>query len=104
MPIAPPILLTRPLASGRETLAEYRAAGGYEALVGALRDGSPEDVLRVVEDSGLRGRGGAAFPTARKWSLARAGPAGPRHVVANGGEHEPGSRKDRVLLESHPHK
>jgi NADH:ubiquinone oxidoreductase subunit F (NADH-binding) len=98
----PTILLTRPPDAPAETLAEYRKAGGYEALAAALR-GEPGRIISELEQAGLRGRGGAAFPTARKWALAAAA-AGPRKcVVANGGEHEPGSRKDRWLIEHRPH-
>jgi NADH-quinone oxidoreductase subunit F len=58
----------------------------------------------MIAEAGLQGRGGAAFPTARKWELARTAPDGERILVANGGEHEPGSRKDRELLSRFPHK
>ncbi len=98
----PPILLTRPPDAPPETLAEYQERGGYEALAAARR-GSPEAVITAVEQASLRGRGGAAFPTARKWRLAAAAPSPDKHVVANGGEHEPGSNKDRFLVTQHPH-
>jgi NADH:ubiquinone oxidoreductase subunit F (NADH-binding) len=100
--MAPPILLTRPMDASREDLAAYRAAGGYRALEAALAR-SPQAVLDEVEAAGLRGRGGAAFPAARKWRLAAARPAAHKHVIANGGEHEPGSAKDRYLVEHRPH-
>jgi NADH-quinone oxidoreductase subunit F len=85
-----------------EGLAGYRAAGGYEALAKA-RGAPPEDVIQAVAEADLRGRGGAGFPAGRKWELARAAAGSPKYVVANGGEHEPGSRKDRLLCASHPH-
>src|SRR5262245_36875866 len=97
-------LLTRPPGSPPETLTEYRAAGGYEALQGALAGRAPAEIVREVSESGLRGRGGAGFPTGRKWELAAAAEETPRYVVANGGEHEPGSRKDRLLVTEYPHK
>src|SRR5262245_56889336 len=97
-------LLTRPTGSPPETLKAYRSAGGWESLRLALTERSPADVVREVADSGLRGRGGAGFPTGRKWELAAAAEATPRYVVANGGEHEPGSRKDRLLVTECPHK
>jgi len=97
-------LLTRPPGSAPETLASYRAAGGYEALRLALSEGTPAGVVREIAESGLRGRGGAGFPTGRKWELAAASEGSPRYVVANGGEHEPGSRKDRLLVTEYPHK
>ena len=98
-----PILLTKGADSGPQTLDEYRAEGGYEALTKALASG-PQQVLGAVVASGLRGRGGAGFPTGQKWSLAAREPGTPKYVVANGGEDEPGSEKDRFLMERYPHK
>src|SRR5262249_20054058 len=79
------------------------ASGGYEALSRA-RAGSGGDVIAALREAGLRGRGGAGFPAWRKWELARAAPSGPKHVVVNGGEHEPGSLKDRHLVAQYPHR
>jgi NADH-quinone oxidoreductase subunit F len=107
--VGPPhhrVLIT-PLPEGRgsEDLAAYRAAGGWESARRATSgELSPADLRRAVSEAGLRGRGGAAFPVGRKWELASSTPADVRHVVANGGEHEPGSRKDRLLVSRHPHK
>jgi NADH-quinone oxidoreductase subunit F len=98
-----PILLTRDPNSGTETLDEYRAAGGYEALSQSVAS-TPQSVLDAVKESGIRGRGGAGFPVGQKWSLAAAEPEFPKYVVANGGEDEPGSEKDRLLMERYPHK
>lgn len=98
-----PILLTKGPGATRQTLAEYVAEGGYEALKGTLA-GSPQDVLDVIVASGLRGRGGAGFPTGQKWTFAAKEPGDTKYVVANGGEDEPGSLKDRVVMESYPHK
>jgi NADH:ubiquinone oxidoreductase subunit F (NADH-binding) len=97
------VLLTRPPGSLPETLTEYAARGGWEGLRHALATLAPVDVVRLVSGSMLLGRGGAAFPAGRKWELARAAEAHPKHVVANGGEHEPGSQKDRLLVSSYPH-
>ena len=97
------ILLTKDHGTDPQTLDEYRAEGGYEALKQALAS-SPQAVLDAVVASGLRGRGGAGFPTGQKWSLGALEPATPKYVVGNGGEDEPGSRKDRVLMERYPHK
>lgn len=80
---------------------DYRAAGGYAALRNALRMGEAA-VIREVTDSGLLGRGGAAFPTGRKWAATAAQPAGPHYLVCNADESEPGTFKDRVLLEGDP--
>jgi NADH-quinone oxidoreductase subunit F len=96
------ILFPRAIAEGREGLAAYRDRGGYEAMVKALKL-SPEDVIKTVSEAGLRGRGGAGFPTGKKWQFTREAPEEPRYLVLNGGEDEPGSKKDRVLLENLPH-
>lgn len=84
------------------TLSEYEAAGGYQAVRKALGGMPPKDVLQVVKDSGLRGRGGAGFPTGVKWSFVPENPH-PKYLVVNGDEMEPGTFKDRVLLEGDPH-
>jgi NADH-quinone oxidoreductase subunit F len=98
-----PLLLTRPADAPPERLADYLAVGGYEALRIA-RGGLPEKVVAAVTEADLRGRGGAGFPAGRKWELARRAEGSPKYVVANGGEHEPGSRKDRFLLTHYPHR
>lgn len=96
------LLLTRPVDAPRQTLDEYRAAGGFQALTRAIAE-SPSAVLDAIEEADLRGRGGAAFPAARKWRIAAAADADAKYVVANGGEHEPGSDKDKFLVERYPH-
>jgi NADH-quinone oxidoreductase subunit F len=87
------------------SLMEYEQLGGYQALRKALGSMTPAEVTQIVTDSGLRGRGGAAFPTGRKWSFVSAGEhvPHPRYLVANADEMEPGTFKDRLLLEGHPH-
>src|SRR5690606_189315 len=102
-PLVVRILLSDVGPDGTEDLAAYRARGGYEALRQAVGGRSPAEILALVEAAGLRGRGGAAFPTARKWALAAGRTAPRKYVVANGGEHEPGSDKDKVLVTRHPH-
>jgi len=87
---------------GPVTLAEYRSAGGFEALRRALREMSPLDVQQVVIDAGIRGRGGAGFPTGKKWSFVPRDLPGPRYLICNSDEMEPGTYKDRVLLEHNP--
>ncbi|MEM9061472.1 MAG: NAD(P)H-dependent oxidoreductase subunit E [Pseudomonadota bacterium] len=86
-----------------ERLEAYREDGGYKELA-ALRKGSrtPDDVQQAMLDSGLRGLGGAGFPSGRKWSFVRA-EAGPRYLAVNGDEGEPGTFKDRYYLEREPH-
>ena len=83
-------------------LEDYRAHGGYRALRTALALG-PEAVLREIADSGLRGRGGAAFPTGVKWRAVAASARRERYVVCNADESEPGTFKDRVLMEGDPY-
>ena len=97
------ILFTNGVVTGRESLDAYRARGGYGALAKVLKGGSAEAVVAEVTDAGLRGRGGAGFPTGKKWAFTRACSEQPRYVVLNGGEDEPGSKKDRLLLENLPH-
>ncbi|MGV8083568.1 MAG: NuoF family protein [Coriobacteriia bacterium] len=86
------------------SVAEYVAMGGYGALAKVLREGSPGKVITELEESGLRGRGGAGYPTGRKWRATREGEPGPRYFVANGDEGDPGAYMDRSLLESAPHR
>jgi NADH-quinone oxidoreductase subunit F len=83
------------------SLDDYRAEGGYAALRRALELG-PEGVLRDVKDSKLLGRGGAAFPAGVKWEAVARQPARPHYLVCNADESEPGTFKDRVLMESDP--
>ena len=88
---------------GINTLSVYRSKGGYSALEKALKNMTPEQVVEEVKTSGLRGRGGAGFPTGMKWSFL-AKPAGvPRYLVCNADESEPGTFKDRYLMEYIPH-
>lgn len=91
-----------PSEAAREELAAYRARGGYRGLERARALG-PEAVIAEVEASGLRGRGGAAFPTGQKWRLVRAAAGDEKYLVANGAEGEPGSAKDRLLMARAPH-
>lgn len=95
------VLLRRVGAVDPTSLDAYRAAGGYDALRRALEIG-PEGVIREVADAKLVGRGGALFPTARKWDAVRAQRATPRYLVCNADESEPGTFKDRLLLTHDP--
>ena len=99
---SPALLLPERSSEAPEGLAEYRARGGYVGL-DAAKDRGAAWLRDEVERAGLRGRGGAAFPTIRKWRIAAEATADEKYVVANGGEHEPGSNKDRHLVERHPH-
>jgi NADH-quinone oxidoreductase subunit F len=84
------------------SLGSYRAAGGYEMLRRALHAG-PQGVIREIRDAKLMGRGGAAFPTHIKWDAVAANPVRPKYVVCNADESEPGTFKDRVLMEADPY-
>ena len=87
------------------SLADYLKTGGYEGLRKTLQDHSPQQVQLLVKDSGLKGRGGAGFPTGVKWSFVPMGEKAPKtkYLVVNGDEMEPGTFKDRLLLEGDPH-
>ncbi|MFF9166103.1 MULTISPECIES: NAD(P)H-dependent oxidoreductase subunit E [unclassified Streptomyces] len=96
------ILLRRVGVADPDSLDDYRAHGGYTALRRAFALG-PAGVIREVTDSGLAGRGGAAFPTGRKWQAAAAQADRPHYLVCNADESEPGTFKDRVLMEGDPY-
>jgi NADH-quinone oxidoreductase subunit F len=97
------LLLANDHIEGIHKLDVYRKHGGYSSLEKALKTMTPEQVVEEVKASGLRGRGGAGFPTGMKWSFI-AKPAGvPRYVVCNADESEPGTFKDRYLMERIPH-
>ncbi|MBN2452372.1 MAG: NAD(P)H-dependent oxidoreductase subunit E, partial [Lentisphaeria bacterium] len=81
---------------------EYRRGGGFLAMERCVRELGPEDVLRALTESGLRGRGGAGYPTGRKWRQVFAAGGSPKYVVCNGDEGDPGAFMDRMLLESYP--
>ncbi len=85
------------------SLDEYRRSGGYRALTEAVLRGSPGGVIKKVRESGLRGRGGAGFPTGIKWAGVPDHAPFPRYVVPNTDEMEPGTFKDRVLVNADPH-
>jgi NADH:ubiquinone oxidoreductase subunit F (NADH-binding)/(2Fe-2S) ferredoxin/Pyruvate/2-oxoacid:ferredoxin oxidoreductase delta subunit len=85
-----------------ESLAEYIATGGYYTLCKVLTAMSPDDVISEVDRSGLRGRGGAGFPTGRKWQLTRKAPGDLKFIVCNADEGDPGAYMDRSLLEGDP--
>jgi NADH:ubiquinone oxidoreductase subunit F (NADH-binding) len=86
-----------------ESIDDYIARGGYEALKRALSGISPDDLIQMISDSGLRGRGGAGFPTGTKWSGGRKARKTPKYVICNSHEGEPNVFKDRTLHEGDPH-
>jgi NADH-quinone oxidoreductase subunit F len=97
-------ILLKHTTPGRSiSFEEYRVTGGFEAIAKALAHMSPAEVQQNVIDSGLRGRGGAGFPTGKKWSFVPRDLPGPRYLICNCDEMEPGTYKDRVLLERNPH-
>ena len=99
--------LTKNIRLGEEplNLKGYERAGGYQAVRKAVLNMTSEQIIKVVKDSNLRGRGGAGFPTGQKWSFVPMGDDAPRpkYLVANADEMEPGTFKDRMLLEGNPH-
>ncbi len=86
-----------------EVIDEYIAMDGYFALAKVLKEMSPDDVIKCITDSGLRGRGGGGFPTGRKWSFAKASVGDKKYVVCNADEGDPGAFMDRSVLEGDPH-
>ncbi len=86
-----------------ENIDEYIAMDGYSALGKCLTEYTPEQVIQVIKDSGLRGRGGAGFPTGLKWSFAAANQADQKYVCCNADEGDPGAFMDRSVLEGDPH-
>lgn len=86
-----------------EVIEEYIATGGYAALGKVLTEMTPDEVIQTILDSGLRGRGGAGFPTGLKWKLARGNDADQKYVCCNADEGDPGAFMDRSVLEGDPH-
>ncbi len=99
--------LTQNIRPGEEPfdLAAYERAGGYQAIRKEIKEMQPKDVIELIKASNLRGRGGAGFPTGMKWSFVPAGDRArhPTYLVMNADEMEPGTFKDRLLLEGDPH-
>jgi len=86
-----------------DSIDEYIARDGYKALAKVVASMKPEAVVREISDSGLRGRGGAGFPTGRKWDSRRKDPRTPKYVVCNADEGDPGAFMDRSIIEADPH-
>ncbi len=96
------ILLSRLLDGGAGTFRRYAQRDGYQAIEMALRQ-SPEEIIEAVSESGLRGRGGAGFPTGQKWAAVLEEHSAEKYVVANADEGDPGAYMERFLLEDDPH-
>jgi NADH-quinone oxidoreductase subunit F len=103
MPKVEPVLLKHVGVEGSTTFAYYKSHGGYEVARQALSTRRPEDVIEAVKASGLRGRGGAGFPCGMKWSFVPKDSPKPKYLVVNADESEPGTFKDRILIENDPH-
>src|SRR5262249_1613989 len=100
------LLAARSKTGSPASIDEYRAVDGYSALTRALKEMKPTDLVQMAKDSGLRGRGGAGFPSGMKGSFVATGDkadGGPKYLVVNRDEMEPGTFKDRVILEVNPH-
>jgi len=97
------VLMSFPVTASSHLLAEARARGAYAALEKALRTMTPQQVAKEVTASGLQGRGGAAFPAGRKWAVIQYDDGQPHYLCANADEGEPGTFKDRWILENSPH-
>ncbi len=99
----PELIITKNIdAPGLDTIDGYRQNGGYKALAHALSTYQPDDIVALIKDSGLRGRGGAGFPTGMKWGFLAKNDK-PRYLCCNSDESEPGTFKDRMLMEKNPH-
>lgn len=100
----PELIVTKDIdVPGINSLEVYSRYGGYEALAKALREYQPDDLVELIKKSGLRGRGGAGFPTGMKWSFLAKNDK-PRYLCCNCDESEPGTCKDRMLMEKIPHR
>src|ERR1700694_5619911 len=98
-----PVQLRRVHLDNSRSLEVYRQNGGYEAIKKVLDSMSPDDVINEVKKSQLRGRGGAGFPTGMKWSFVPKDSRKEKYLAVNADESEPGTFKDRFILENDPH-
>lgn len=96
-------VLLKNAGTGPMDLPAYRQSGGYEALSKVVHELAPEKVIEEIKRSGLRGRGGAGFPTGKKWELAAQKKGAKKYVCCNAAEGEPGTYKDRTLIRTNPH-
>ena len=104
MPVYEEIILKNMKLPGyKGEISDYKRQGGYRALSKVLKELTPDQVIEIVKQSGLRGRGGAGFPTGLKWSFIPKDPQVPKYLCCNADESEPGTFKDRQLIERDPH-
>jgi len=87
-----------------ESYEEYCLSGGFEALLKCIKESDQKSIIKIIVDSGLRGRGGAGFPTGKKWGISLLATGNPKYVICNGDEGDPGAFMDRMLLESFPYR
>jgi NADH-quinone oxidoreductase subunit F len=98
-----PVLLRSMDVPDSHLLATYESGGGYQALAKTLREHTPDEIIDLVKKSNLRGRGGAGFPTGAKWSFVPKQVRKPKYLCCNADEGEPGTFKDRIIMERDPH-
>jgi NADH-quinone oxidoreductase subunit F len=98
-----PVLLRNVDVPDGHLLSTYEAGGGYQALRKALGEYTPDEIVDLVKESNLRGRGGAGFPTGMKWSFVPKAAGKPKYLCCNADEGEPGTFKDRIIMERDPH-
>ena len=103
LPAEQRIVLERAGRIDPENIEDYIVNGGYEALARAVTELTPSEVMDELDKAGLQGRGGAGFPTGRKWSFVASASGQPKYVICNADESEPGTFKDRLILEGDPH-
>jgi NADP-reducing hydrogenase subunit HndC len=103
LPAEKRIVLERAGIIDPESIEDYIVHDGYQALVKAVNEMTPAEVIAEIDKSGLQGRGGAGFPVGRKWSFVSGAKGEPKYVICNADESEPGTFKDRLILEGDPH-
>lgn len=102
-PATPKILFQHLEVPHIKKLSVYREVGGYKAAETVLKNMKPDQLIEVIKKSGLRGRGGAGFPTGMKWGFVPKDPGLTTYLLCNGDESEPGTFKDRIIMERLPH-
>ncbi|HET7377751.1 MAG TPA: NADP oxidoreductase, partial [Anaerolineae bacterium] len=102
LPIQKRVVLERAGIVDPESIEDYIQYDGFQALGKALTQMTPAEVIAEIDKSGLQGRGGAGFPTGRKWSFVASTPGHPKYVICNADESEPGTFKDRLIMEGDP--
>ncbi len=86
-----------------KSIQDYIRIGGYQALIGVLKEKTPEEVIQIIKDANIRGRGGGGFSAGIKWEIARKASGEPKYIIVNADEGDPGAYMDRSILEGNPH-